>query len=443
MNPEFQRNLWLEWTRPRLVSAFSALGALLAVAWLSNQQAFGSITANAALACIVMFTLAWGAHLCGQSLHEELRGRTWDQQRMSALSPWRMTWGKLAGAPAVAWACGGVAALVYLLSEPASDAWWMLLALAAAAIGTHASALIGELLLAQRGQQAGLPVALRFAAVLGLWAAGRWIVDDLDGGQRWFGHAYPALPFNACVIVALAAWMVFGCYRLMCDELKVRTRPWALGAFIAFIALLYSGFAYEPGLPLAGWFARFASLAFGGALLAAYVCALAFTADPMIPHRLRGYARRGEWRRVAEEAPLWTIACGYALPLALLTVLLGGTAGAAGPVRLDAASVPALLLYATRDLAVFFGIACRAPRRGVEASQLIYLALAYGLVPLIGRLGGGDIVAHLLLPDPAKPMSAAAVLAGHALVALWWTRTMWRQRMAEGARAPGSGTRAA
>ncbi|NBQ89637.1 MAG: hypothetical protein EBU07_19675, partial [Betaproteobacteria bacterium] len=38
MNPEFQRNLWLEWTRPRLTSAFAALAAVLALAWLANGR---------------------------------------------------------------------------------------------------------------------------------------------------------------------------------------------------------------------------------------------------------------------------------------------------------------------------------------------------------------------------------------------------------------------
>jgi hypothetical protein len=123
MNPEFQRNLWLECTQPRLVSAFAALGALLALAWLLNGRGLGIVTANAGLGCFVLFTLAWGAHLTGESLIQELRSRSWDQQRMSALGPWHMTWGKLLGAPAAAWICGGLCVLVYLLSiEVTADA---------------------------------------------------------------------------------------------------------------------------------------------------------------------------------------------------------------------------------------------------------------------------------------------------------------------------------
>ena len=434
MNPEFQRNLWQEWTRPRLTSAFAALGAILVLAWLANGRLPGAITANAALGCIAIFTVAWGAHLCGRSLIDELRSRTWDQQRMSALSPWRMLWGKLLGAPAVAWACGGVAAGVYLLSvAPGSEALWMLLALTAGAVACHAGALIGGLTLAQRGQPAGMSVSLRLAATLGLYAVGSALFKSVEGVQHWYGFDFPSLAFSACVLAALAGWLVFGSYRLMCDELKVRTRPWALGGFIGFVAVLYAGWLYGPNTTPLAWVTQICTLGFCGALLAAYVCAMAFGTDPLMPRRLLGYAARGLWRRVAEEAPLWTVAAAYALPLAVLAGVLGGGQLAIEKtvVHLTGGGALALLLYATRDLAVLFGIACRAPLHGVETSQLIYLALAYWLLPSIASLAGGETLSLLLRPDPERALSAVAVLCAHALLALWWARQMWEQRLGE------------
>ena len=431
MNPEFQRNLWLEWTRPRLTSAFAALAAVLALAWLANGRVLGTITANAALACIAIFTLAWGAHLCGQSLIDELRSRTWDQQRMSSLSPWRMTWGKLAGAPAVAWACGAIAGLVYLLSAGATaNALWVLLALTAASIGVHASALTGALTQAQRGHRADLPLSLRLAAALGLWILARELLGNFAGVRSWYGVEFPPLAFSACVLSALAAWLVFGSYRLMCDELKVRTRPWALASFILFVACLVAGFSYGPNATALAWLARVCTVGLCVALFLAYVCALSFVADPVMPRRLLGYARRGLWQRVGEEAPLWVVAVASALPLGLLAGLLGGADLLPTLTsRLSTGGVVAILLYATRDLAVFFGIACRAPQRGVEASQLIYLALAYGLLPAIAALAGGDALGLLLRPAPDRGLGAIAVLIVHASGALWWSRAMWLERM--------------
>ena len=125
------------------------------------------------------------------------------------------------------------------------------------------------------------------------------------------------------VLAALAGWLVFGSYRLMCDELKVRTRPWALGGFIGFVAVLYAGWLYGPNTTPLAWVTQICTLGLCGALLAAYVCAMAFATDPLMPRRLLGYAARGLWRRVAEEAPLWTVAAAYALPLAVLAGRIG------------------------------------------------------------------------------------------------------------------------
>ncbi len=55
--------------------------------------------------------------LAGRSLAEEASQNTWDWQRLSALSPWQMAWGKLLGATLPAWlyvlwfamASGGIA----------------------------------------------------------------------------------------------------------------------------------------------------------------------------------------------------------------------------------------------------------------------------------------------------------------------------------------------
>jgi hypothetical protein len=79
---------------------------------------------------------------------------------------------------------------------------------------------------------------------------------------------------------------------------------------------------------------------------------------------------------------------------------------------------------------VFFGIACRAPRRGVEGSQLIYLALAYWLLPAIAHLAGAHSLAGLLRPQTGESLTACAVLLPQVIVAGVWTRRAWAGRMA-------------
>ena len=100
MNPEFQRNLWLEASPRRLAWAGVVLlliyGATVAATRdnpLGPLPALGGVGAAVFVACAMI----WGARAAASSVLSEISDRTWDFQRLSALDPWAMTWGKLAG----------------------------------------------------------------------------------------------------------------------------------------------------------------------------------------------------------------------------------------------------------------------------------------------------------------------------------------------------------
>ena len=90
MNPELQRNWWLEITPHRLglMPAVIFASAALVRAFDPTHAMVSSI----ALVVFMLLTIAWGARLAANSVLEEARDRTWDIQRMAALSPWSMTW---------------------------------------------------------------------------------------------------------------------------------------------------------------------------------------------------------------------------------------------------------------------------------------------------------------------------------------------------------------
>ena len=109
-----------------------------------------------------------------------------------------------------------------------------------------------------------------------------------------------------------------------------------------------------------------------------------------------------------------------------------GTERAALPetwASLAASSWP-LLLFACRDLLVFFAIAARAPRGGHEASQLMYLGLAYWLLPSVAALAGAQGLTSLLRPQATlTPLVACAVLLPQVALAALWARRAWLIRM--------------
>ena len=97
-NPEFKRHLWQEISAHRLIAMPAILFLLLVTVSISaNNNALNALRAPA-FTLFVVIVLMWGTRNVSACLIDEWRDQTWDQQRMSALSPWRMTWGKLLGA---------------------------------------------------------------------------------------------------------------------------------------------------------------------------------------------------------------------------------------------------------------------------------------------------------------------------------------------------------
>ena len=142
MNPEFKRNLWLEISPARiaLMPGVLTLIALLAVAMSEHNP-----RDNLFIACTVLFTgltVGWGSLLVMSSINNEVTERTWDQQRLSALTPWQMAWGKLFGSTAYAWYGALLCAVVAVLAASTlpgflSRCVWML-AGAIGAVALHA-----------------------------------------------------------------------------------------------------------------------------------------------------------------------------------------------------------------------------------------------------------------------------------------------------------------
>src|SRR6185312_6682148 len=98
VNPELERNLWLEASPFRLALI---LGLLLLVFSATSIAPRGLMTTpGTALALYWFFAVLWGTRSAALSVVAEIRERTWDGQQLSAIGPWEMVWGKLFGSTA-------------------------------------------------------------------------------------------------------------------------------------------------------------------------------------------------------------------------------------------------------------------------------------------------------------------------------------------------------
>ena len=111
-NPEFKRNLWLSFSMHRLIGMPALLAlTFLAITLADQQDKVADSLYTASVALFIFIVWLWGARNANATIVDELRDKTWDQQRMSALDPWTMTWGKLFGSTSFNW-YGGMMCLV-------------------------------------------------------------------------------------------------------------------------------------------------------------------------------------------------------------------------------------------------------------------------------------------------------------------------------------------
>ena len=112
MNPEFRRQLWLQFSATRLIVLPLLVLACFAAAGLSQPDDLPQTLALVGAALFGLLVWGMGTLAAGASVIDEITEHTWDQQRMSALQPWAMTWGKLAGATSYGWYGGLICLLV-------------------------------------------------------------------------------------------------------------------------------------------------------------------------------------------------------------------------------------------------------------------------------------------------------------------------------------------
>jgi hypothetical protein len=433
MNPELRRNLWLELTTHRLIAMPGVLFLVFAMFIAANPGNWPAALFSTAVALFVLLVQLWGVRQASESVTEEVRDRTWDWQRLSALGPWQMAWGKLAGATAFTW-YGGVICLVAMGIAAAGgagrdNAGWLALALVASGIALHGALLAASLQAARKDSRLsfrlGTVMLLPALLVAGgfLFAASR---SDM-GTVSWYGERYETMRFIALSSAAFALWGVLAAYREMCSELRAHALPWAWPAFALFLSAYLAGFAPRYHDP----YAVFVMAGLYTSIVLTYYALFTDRITAMTLRRLVARIVGRQWRRAVEETPM------LASTLVLATLFACAAPWAASHVVFGrsfpvvAAYPIAIVLFLVRDvgLLVFFALG-RRPKR-VEGTALLYIVLLDWVVPgLLAAIGLKPLATALMPLGELGAWQAAMVVAVH--VAVVWALVAWRWRRAFG-----------
>ncbi len=438
MNPELQRQWWLELSPARLITHGAGLGVLFVLVGLLDARfglGFGAATPTAALLVFVCLAAWIGGQRVADALLDELRAQTWDMQRLSALSPWSMTWGKWLGATTDVW-LGSLLCLAIFLQTAQSltvsiRALFALEALGGALL-VQILSLIGALALT--GHPRRLKGLLGGRLVMVSSSLGyAWLAFHLgtDETVRWYGQVLPARVFCTGLLWVALVWGTLGAYRLMAETLQVRGIPWAWVSFLLFAGGVAAGGYVQPEQLPVVQLRTLAAVVLIGALGAAYLTAFNLPRDPLFARRLCGYARASQWRRVAEETPLWIVALGVGLVAVVVCV---GTAGpvddAVGPITHLGLAAFALWAYAARDLLLLLGLGFGPRAARAETTAVLILALLYWVIPaLCTLLGLGAFRVGVRPPVFAGPGAASLILLVQLAGVGVWTWRAYQMRM--------------
>jgi len=445
MNPELQRNLWLDAPARRLIGTAAVPVVIFLLVWLIDRGNHPTAVVIAGAALFIGAALIWAPREARASVTDEVYARTWDFQRGCALAPWTLTWGKLVGATARAWLLAGISLLIAALQLASTTSFshavfWAIVALGLAVL-MQASGLAVGLIEIRKSRAAGKPPGKRSPGLallgLALLAAGAviwahthmvWSADVHGGvltpGRKplvWWGATYDPVRFAAISLGVFGVCAVGWAWRLMRLELQLRNLPWAWVGFVLIAALYAAGFDASPDADIGLLDHR---LALAGAVCAvcAYLGALIEPADTVrarqFLHALNPFGGL-DLKRLVWTTPL------VAKPLTLTAVLLVWDAivrdrDAGAPQALLALSALAFVL---RDLGFIAALRFGRPGRG-DFGVLMRLALVYVVGALVGRLFGGASGLALFIPS-LNPVGLS-LASGAVQAALAWIWAAWR-----------------
>ncbi|MEX0807130.1 MAG: hypothetical protein WD044_00235 [Dongiaceae bacterium] len=424
MNPELRRNLWIELTPSRLLIVPILLTIVLLLVWYIAGRSVDEVR-FAARYIFLALVLLWGTRRAANALADEVAGGTWDAQRMTALGPWSMSWGKFAGGTAYVWyaslICLAVATLAGL--EPANVIERVRVALELLFVGMAAmlTSLLVALLHLRRprdpgrrasfmAQAAGVAVGL-IASSTASGFLGEFTVDH-PYTVIWYGERITEPLFLLATQGALALWLGFGVYRAMCGELQKPTWPWGWPAVSAFVLAYLLGFL----LPLDPDESSSIVL-MAAAVVAVTLFYAALLCDGKDGIRLRWFLRAiagGDISRAARLFPSWL----FSLVLAAILIVVWATASpdarsyemfdlyddftdreGIGASSLLAWAVAAIL-FMLRDTALVLWLNMSSRARSPDVTAAILLAVNYGFLPMLLSFVAPDEVFAIVMPWP-------------------------------------------
>ena len=397
MNPEFQRNLYLEFSIARLVGMPVFLLVIFSLSYLIDDRSFNEATANTAIGLFICIVLLWGAKQAAESILDEMRNNTWDIQVTSTIAPWSLAWGKLFGSTIFCWYGGVLSLMVYSLATPEPEyitlTW--IYALSCGVLTQSLGMLVSLFSLRRKQVYSGSIYLLALLSLIFIVPLLFNIDDFYHQTISWYRQQYNLSYFIAISLILAGGWAVTGIYRLLTEALRIRTLPWVWLSFTVFLIIYFTGMITEDHeYKEIGMVMNLTAFSFVIFVISSYLLLFIDKNSPMVARKLLIYSHQAQWLRVLQEMPCWSVSVVLALPSMVILTLLY-------PIdKIEEYNFYPLVIYLLllRDIGIvlFFSYADN-PKRALGLS-LLYMVCLYGLLPAIFNSMDAEVVSGIILP---------------------------------------------
>lgn len=284
LNPEFHRNLWLNFSPFRLLAMPVLFGIfLMIVTNVSDNWKADIFTPAMSVYFLVIFL--WGNYAAASALHDEVKSSTWDFQKMSSIGPWQLALGKLFGSTAYVWYLALPFLIIAVFSSgyqqestavaPAATlAAYLILA---GAMGHAAAFFAGLINFRYLKTNVIAPFIFGFfvsSTVYSLISAAQHFTPGAQREVTWHGLIMDSQLFTVCSLLFFFFWILMGIYRLMREELQFRNSPLVWLAFVTTMTLYFAGYT-DPLLDLSPYLSVSENIS--AKLLQSFLLVLIFT----------------------------------------------------------------------------------------------------------------------------------------------------------------------
>ncbi len=427
-NPEFNRNLWLEFSTARLAISPILTAAIIYIIYLAEPSHFFNGLVTVSSMAIWFIVILWGVVQASNAVISEVSGNTWVFQKMSGISAWEMVIGTLFGTTAYVWYSASFFILAYIVGAfmlpDTLILFKSLMITLSAGLIAHTLTIMISLLAIRSGRFSASTTKASTYIVLGIIIASSLsspVTSMMEHkGEtiltHWYAFELNFVDFYIASLIYFLIWSVLGLYRAMRAELQYDNGPAVWSVFLLTLLIYVNGITLgEPG---------FANILHGNIFLwtsfillafISYVTMLAESFNPVILRKFIDRYTKKDIKGASYLIPLWLPAMAGMLVFALLLMINAVFAGPAvltdpshpyitntykDPQAIDITFLPLVLaLFIMRDFLVTGLIKSGGFLKG-EFYVMIYLLSAYLILPLIVGLLQAKQLLHVFLPVP-------------------------------------------